>query len=260
MENQIWTETVAGWGAGTPQGSEADSLDDVARDAAGQEADDRDVARDVANPDVANRNVANRDIADLILRAQAGEHRALNSLLAYARPRLLAVAIRIVRDRDDAEDVAQESLLKVCRYLTRFEARSAFTTWLHRIVVNTSLDRLRRPQQRLERTGQNRAGDRESDGAGEARLEPPESISHDTPERALAQAEVGAAVQGAIARLSPVHRQAIALRELNGESYQAIADIARCPVGTVMSRLHHARHRLAVELSPAFGDAAMQAA
>ena len=92
-----------------------------------------------------------RDSDELIDAACSGDREALNRLLAHARPRLIAVAMRIVRDRDDAEDVVQEALLKVCRYLTRFEGRSAFSTWLHRILVNTALDRLRHEQSRWER-------------------------------------------------------------------------------------------------------------
>ncbi len=183
----------------------------------------------------------------LIARAKAGDRDALNRLLASARPRMMAVALRVVRNPDDAEDVVQESLLKVCRYLTRFEGRSAFGTWLHRIVVNTSLDRLRRPEARRDSTVENDDGDRAERRAGLTL-----AIEEQTPERLYDQAEAGFAVQSAVARLSPVHREVIALREMDGESYQDIASIARCPVGTVMSRLHHARRRLAVELAPAF--------
>jgi RNA polymerase sigma-70 factor (ECF subfamily) len=181
----------------------------------------------------------------LIARAQTGDRDALNRLLAGARPRLLAVALRVVRDRDDAEDVVQESLLKVCRNLTRFEGRAAFTTWLHRIVVNTALDRLRRPELRHDRA----AGEADD---GERRPEAVTVVDEQTPERLFAQAEAGAVVQQAMARLSLVHREVLALRELDGESYQEIATVARCPVGTVMSRLHHARRRLATELAPAY--------
>jgi len=180
----------------------------------------------------------------LIERAKAGDRDALNQLLASARPRMMAVALRVVRNPDDAEDVVQESLLKVCRYLTRFEGRSAFGTWLHRIVVNTSLDRLRRPEARRDSAVENEDGDR--------REEPVLTVEEQTPEQLYGQAETGFAVNEAVARLSPVHREVIALREMDGESYQDIASIARCPVGTVMSRLHHARRRLAVELAPAF--------
>jgi RNA polymerase sigma-70 factor (ECF subfamily) len=176
----------------------------------------------------------------LIDQARAGDRGALNRLLASVRPRLMAVALRIMHDRDDAEDVVQEALVKVCRNLTRFEGRSAFTTWLHRIVVNTGLDRLRRPELRRDRVAEN--------DEGEVRAEPVAAIDEETPEQLYSQAETGAVVQGAIARLSPVHREVLSLRELDGESYQDIAAIARIPVGTVMSRLHHARRRLAAEL------------
>ncbi len=179
----------------------------------------------------------------LIEEARRGDREALNRLLAVVRPRLLAVALRIMRDRDDAEDVVQESLIKVCRSLTRFEGRSAFTTWLHRIVVNTGLDRLRRPELRRDRVAEN--------DDGEARVEAEPAVDEETPEHLYNQAESGAVVQGAIARLSPVHREVLALREIDGESYQDIATIARIPVGTVMSRLHHARKRLAIELGAA---------
>jgi RNA polymerase sigma-70 factor, ECF subfamily len=183
-----------------------------------------------------------RDVDELIEAARAGDRMALNRLLADARPRLLAVALRMVRDRDDAEDVVQEALLKVCRNLTRFEGRAAFSTWLHRIVVNAALDRLRRPHHRRERGADADEPD--------TRPAPEAAVDEETPERIVARAETGAAVHGALARLSPVHQHVLALRELHGESYQSIARAARCPVGTVMSRLHHARRRLADELAP----------
>jgi RNA polymerase sigma-70 factor (ECF subfamily) len=187
---------------------------------------------------------ANTLTPDLIARARRGDQTALNRLLAAARPRLYAVALRMVRDRDEAEDVVQEALMKVCRYLGRFEGRSAFSTWLHRIVVNTSLDRLRRLQSRCERVT-------EADEAAQWPVQV-ESVDEETPERILARSETSAVVHGAMAQLSEVHREALMLRELEGESYQGIAEIARCPVGTIMSRLHHARRRLAEELHPAY--------
>jgi RNA polymerase sigma-70 factor (ECF subfamily) len=220
LENRDQIETGGPHHAGTPQTGGADSLD---------------------------------NLAELIERAKKGDHQSLNRLLARMRPRLYAVALRIVHDGDDAEDVAQEALLKVCRCLTRFEERAAFTTWLHRIVVNTSLDRLRQRHGRHQRVV-------EDDGGEAPRAAPAESIDEETPERVYARAETSAGVQSALARLSSVHREVIALRELDGESYQGIAAIVRCPVGTVMSRLHHARHRLAIELAPSFGAQAMRAA
>jgi RNA polymerase sigma-70 factor, ECF subfamily len=191
------------------------------------------------------------DLDALIAAACGGDRAALNRLLADARPRLVAVAMRIVRDRDDAEDVVQEALLKACRSLTRFEGRSAFSTWLHRIVVNAGLDRLRRHQARHERP----LDDDLARVDGDADL-----VDEQTPERLVSRRETGAAVRGALARLSPSHREVLVLREFDGESYSDLARLARCPVGTVMSRLHHARHRLADELAPEVETGALRAA
>jgi RNA polymerase sigma-70 factor (ECF subfamily) len=195
-----------------------------------------------------------RDLDELIAAACAGDRAALNRLLADARPRLIAVAMRIVRDRDEAEDVVQEALLKVCRSLTRFEGRSAFSTWLHRIVVNAGLDRLRRHQVRPERV---RDDDARDFAPSELDLR---SRDEQTPEQVLSAQETGAVVRGALARLSPSHREVLVRREFDGESYRDLARLVHCPVGTVMSRLHHARHRLAAELAPAIETGALRAA
>jgi RNA polymerase sigma-70 factor (ECF subfamily) len=192
-----------------------------------------------------------RDLDEVIASACAGDRAALNRLLTDARPRLLAVAMRIVRDRDDAEDVVQEALLKVCRSLTHFEGRSAFSTWLHRIVVNAALDRLRRHQARRDRV---------ADDDDERAQDIVDGVDEQTPERVVSRRETGAAVRGALARLSTAHREVLELRELEGESYRELARLVQCPVGTVMSRLHHARHRLAAELAPAVASGALRAA
>jgi RNA polymerase sigma-70 factor (ECF subfamily) len=205
-------------------------------------------ARDAISP----RAGAVQDLDALIDAACSGDRAALNRLLTDARPRLVAVAMRIVRDRDDAEDVVQEALLKVCRSLTRFEGRSAFSTWLHRIVVNAALDRLRRHQARRER----HSIDEERD------LQPTEAdlVDEQTPERVVSRRETGAFVRGALARLSPSHREVLERREFDGESYSDLARIVRCPIGTVMSRLHHARHKLALELATVVEPSALRAA
>jgi RNA polymerase sigma-70 factor (ECF subfamily) len=207
-------------------------------------------ARDANSP----RPGAVQDLDALIDAACSGDRAALNRLLTDARPRLVAVAMRIVRDRDDAEDVVQEALLKVCRSLTRFEGRSAFSTWLHRIVVNAALDRLRRHQARRERHATNVDDERD--------LQPAEIdlVDEQTPERVASRRETGAFVRGALARLSPSHREVLERREFDGESYSDLARIVRCPIGTVMSRLHHARHKLALELATVVEPSALRAA
>jgi RNA polymerase sigma-70 factor (ECF subfamily) len=176
-------------------------------------------------------------------RGSAGEQ-TIDALLAAARPRMYSVALRLTKNHDDAEDVVQEAMLKAWRSMGRFEGRAAFSTWLHRIVVNAALDKLR--ARRPEVSTQAGAGGKADDDRVEGRSL--EHVSPETPEDLVRGAEIGAAVHRALGALSPVHRDALALRELDGESYQSIARIVRCPIGTVMSRLHHARHRLAEEI------------
>lgn len=175
-------------------------------------------------------------------RAMAGDRKAFEALLIEARPRALAVAIKVLRNPDDAEDAVQDAFLKAWRNLARFEGRASFTTWIHRIVMNTSLDILRR---QAARPGS--VADESSEGEPH---DPVEAINRETPERVVLRIEVRDLVHGALAVLSPAHRQAISLRELEEHSYEEIAEIAACPIGTVMSRLHHARRKLEAELRP----------
>ena len=186
----------------------------------------------------------------------AGAGQSLDVLLAAARPRMYAVALRLTKNHDDAEDVVQEAMLKAWRSMARFEGRAAFSTWTHRIVVNAALDKLRarRPEVSCQ-TGVSR-GDHDDGSQGRT----VEQLSVETPEDLVAGAEIGAAVHRALGALSPVHRDALALRELDGESYRSIARIVRCPIGTVMSRLHHARHRLAEEIDTRYRELHPQAA
>jgi RNA polymerase sigma-70 factor (ECF subfamily) len=182
----------------------------------------------------------------LLARAQGGDHEAFAVLMADARPRALAVAVKVLRNPDDAEDAVQDAFLKVWRYLGRFERRSSFSTWIHRIVMNASLDLLRRQSCRPEAHS-------EAEEPGEHR--PLEAVEEQTPEHSLAEAQTGALVRSALATLSPSHQQALTLREFEDRSYEEIAAVSRCPIGTVMSRLHHARRKLAEELDQVFAAA-----
>jgi len=177
---------------------------------------------------------------EMVERAKAGDANALQSLLAAARPRALAAALKVLHNRDDAEDAVQDAFLKVWRCLGAFESRSSFSTWIHRIVTNASLDLLRRNTSRSEVTDRvdNRDGDR--DGAAIVI----EHASEETPETELVQLEVQRLVRTAVATLPAAHRQAVELREFEDFSYQEMAEVIQCPVGTVMSRLHHARNKL----------------
>ena len=181
------------------------------------------------------------DLGELVAAAQVGAGDALERLLAEARPRLLALAMRVLGDADEAEDAVQDAMIKVWRNLPRFEGRAAFSTWLHRIAVNAALDRLRRRGSAPVATGT--ADDlHQSDSSGQLPI--PE-----TPERIYARAETAVVVRQAMGRLSSTHGEALRLCDLEGESYATIAEVTDCPLGTVMSRLFHARRKLVRELS-----------
>ncbi len=185
----------------------------------------------------------------------ASRHEGLSRILAAARPRLFAVALRMMRNPDDAEDVVQDAMVKVWKSYGRFQGRAALSTWMHRILVNAALDRLR-----ARGPLPARAPEAETDGAEASADGGSSGAEVITPEDLVGGAEVGALVHRALQALRPVHRQALALRELDGESYQSISEIVQCPIGTVMSRLHHARHRLADEISTRHQDLLPRAA
>jgi len=185
-----------------------------------------------------------RDDASLLAeQAQAGDAQALRPLMDQVRPRALAIAMKVLRNRDDAEDAVQDAMLKVWRNLDRFEGRASFTTWLHRIVMNASLDILRKRSGRAEGAVVDERGD-----DYQPKLEPAHG---QTPESEMGIAEMQVLVRAAVARLAPVQKQAIILREFEDCAYDEIAEAAACPIGTVMSRLHHARQRVAEDLRAA---------
>ena len=177
----------------------------------------------------------------LVTAAQAGDGAAFNRLLATQRPRAMAAALRVLRNPDDAEDAVQEAFLKVWRSLPSFEGRASFSTWLHRIVTNASLDLMRKRVARAEAASTQGLDSHPVLTAAEV-------PSSETPETELAEREVEKLVHWAVAGLPSAHRQAIVLREFEDCSYEEMAEIVACPIGTVMSRLHHARNKLAQEL------------
>ena len=186
---------------------------------------------------------ATADLGELVAAAQSGSSDALERLLAAARPKLLALAMRVLGNADEAEDAVQDAMVKVWRNLARFEGRAQFSTWLHRIAVNAALDRLRRRSSVHLSSGGAPPDEQLHDAA--------EAVLPETPERIYARAETAVVVRGAMARLSETHGEALRLCDLEGESYATIATVTECPLGTVMSRLFHARRKLARELTEA---------
>lgn len=178
---------------------------------------------------------------DLLHRAQAGDETAFGVIMRTHYERTFRLALAIVHREADARDVAQEAWLTVWKQLRTFRGESRFTTWLHPIVTRKSLDHLRKRRRWYDRFLPFNTGD---DHAVEA----PEPVTTDDARSLSEGNETVARVRAAIATLPPKHRAVLALREMEGLSYEEIARASGVPVGTVMSRLFHARKLLAEKL------------
>jgi RNA polymerase sigma-70 factor (ECF subfamily) len=179
----------------------------------------------------------------LVERAQAGETRAFDLLVLKYQHKIVQLVGRYVRDPTEAMDVAQEAFIKAYRALPTFRGDSAFYTWLYRIAINTAKNYLV--------AARRRPVDYDLD------LQDPEQYDvqvrlkdTDTPEGLLLTNEIQRTVEKAISQLPEDLRTAIILRELEGMSYEEIAQAMDCPVGTVRSRIFRAREAIAKRLQP----------
>jgi RNA polymerase sigma-70 factor (ECF subfamily) len=182
----------------------------------------------------------------LVERAQRGDMRAFEMLVVKYQRRIERLIARMVRDVDLVQDIAQESFLRAYRALPKFRGDSAFYTWLYRISVNTAkkmLLQMKRDPLVLQTSA---AGDDE-DETYRPGNEPTDGA---TPDNLLASKQIAAAVNAAIDALSEDLRQAIVLREIEGLSYEEIAELMNCPIGTVRSRIFRAREAIALRLRP----------
>jgi len=185
--------------------------------------------------------------APLIERIKQGDVRAFEMLVVKYQRRIERLIGRMVRDVDLIPDIAQETFIRAYRAIPQFRGESAFYTWLYRIAVNTakkSLMDLKRDPIVTESALAARDDDDET-----SRVEN-ELSDGETPDAVLASKEIAAAVNSAIEALSDDLRQAITLREIEGLSYEEIADLMNCPIGTVRSRIFRAREAIALRLRP----------
>jgi RNA polymerase sigma-70 factor (ECF subfamily) len=184
--------------------------------------------------------------ADLALveRVQSGDREAFGLLVSKYQRKLLRLVMRLVRDPAEAEDVAQEAFIKAYRALPNFRGESAFYTWLYRIGVNTAKNWLVAHGRRMP-TMSEIAGD-DNEGIEEGIL----LRDDETPDRVLMSRQIGATVNAAMDALPEDLRTAISLREIEGLSYEEIAQVMDCPIGTVRSRIFRAREAIAVRLRP----------
>jgi len=174
---------------------------------------------------------------DLVARVIAGERDAYRVLVEKYQSRALAIALEIVKSREDAEDIVQESFVKAYLSLGEFRNQSAFYTWLYRIVYNMAID--------FKRKVARRGGEalEYDEGSSEGALEE-FSGRVAGPHEAIVEKEQRARIARVVADLSPEHRAVIVLREVEGLSYDDIARVTGVTKGTVMSRLHYARKRM----------------
>jgi RNA polymerase sigma-70 factor (ECF subfamily) len=173
--------------------------------------------------------------------------KAFEMLVVKYQRRIERLIGRMVRDVDLVEDIAQETFIRAYRAIPQFRGESAFYTWLYRIAVNTAKKALGELKRDLLVTESSRFQRDDEDEPSRAENE---LTNGETPEALLASKEVAAAVNSAIEALSDDLRQAITLREIDGLSYEEIAELMNCPIGTVRSRIFRAREAIALRLRP----------
>lgn len=178
------------------------------------------------------------DDRELVLAAQRGDRGAFQTLFERNHRRAYALALGVVRNQDDALDVVQDAFIKAHKYLDRFEGNSSFYTWLYRIVMNLAIDHLRKHRKvkpvELDET--------RVENDGDDPLLP--RILGGNPGRALQDKEIRARIDQALDELSENHRSVLVMRELEGLSYEDMAQAMGCSKGTIMSRLFHARRNM----------------
>ena len=186
--------------------------------------------------------------APLIDRVKKGDVKAFEMLVVKYQRRIERLIGRMVRDVDLVPDIAQETFIRAYRAIPQFRGDSAFYTWLYRIAVNTAKKQLVELKRDPLITESARAS--RDDGDDETSRAENELSDGETPESLLASKEVAMTVNAAIEALSEDLRQAITLREIEGLSYEEIAELMNCPIGTVRSRIFRAREAIALRLRP----------
>lgn len=189
--------------------------------------------------------MSDRDIdQQLVERVQRGDKAAFNLLVVKYQRKIFRLLSRLIRDSAEIEDVAQEAFVKAYRALPNFRGDSAFYTWLYRIAINTAKNYLVSQGRRVPTSTESNIEDAETFDDGDHLRD------LNTPDSMLVTKQVAEAVNRAIDQLPEDLRTAIVLRELEGLSYEEIAESMQCPIGTVRSRIFRAREAIAQELRP----------
>ena len=196
--------------------------------------------------------LAQADVSDLdlVTRSQAGDTEAFDELVTRYRTRVFGMIYNMVHSEQDAWDLAQDSFLKAWKSIKRFRGRSSFFTWIYRIVMNVTIDWLRKKQIK--------GGGSEFDDSIQLKhIEPASKTvpkSEVLPHEMIVRSEIRAQIDQAIAQLSPEQRAVILMKEIEEMQYHEIAEALGCSIGTVMSRLFYARKKLQNLLRDVYED------
>ena len=177
---------------------------------------------------------------DLVKQCQAGSTEAFDQLVTRYRTRVFAMIYNMVHNEQDAWDLAQDSFVKAWKSIRRFRGRSSFYTWIYRIVMNVTIDWLRKKQVKG-------AGTEFNDAIQLREIEPASRTvpkADPLPHERMERSEIRARIDNAIAQISPEHRAVILMKEIEEMQYHEIAEALGCSIGTVMSRLFYARKKL----------------
>ena len=188
------------------------------------------------------------DDLELVDAAKRGDAGAFRTLFERYHRRAYALAFGVLRHQDDALDVVQDAFIKAHKYLDKFEGNSSFYTWLYRIVMNLAIDHLRKHR----RTKPVELDEQIEDQAADESLLP--RILGGNPGRALVDKEIRARIDQALGELSENHRAVLVMRELEGLSYEEMAQAMNVSKGTIMSRLFHARQKLQKALADCYEE------
>lgn len=179
---------------------------------------------------------------ELVQRAQSGDRDAFRQLVERYQTKIAGLALGMLRNRDDALDIVQEAFTKAYQNLDRFQGNAGFYTWVYRIAMNLCIDQQRRDGRMtpipLELP----------DRPEESAIPVDDGPRSDEPFDRARDGQIAERLRAAVADLTPEHRAVILLREVEGLSYEEIAEALDCPKGTVMSRLHYARRQLQSKL------------
>ena len=190
-------------------------------------------------------DLSNLPDADVVALAQAGREAAFRELIRrYERP-VFSLIYRMIRDRELAEDLAQDTFIKVLNHIDRYRPEFKLSSWLFKIANNVAIDHLRRRQlDTISIDGSPHAQTSDAVAATSLDLADEQESALDE----LASRELGTAIEQAIGRLRPEYRSCIMLRHVEGRSYEEIAATLDLPLGTVKTYIHRARHELRKEL------------